>query len=393
MASRFLDFLRDLQVLVMKPHPDLASVELKVEEELLRQRKCTAGPGLVGTFGVRGVRGVQGGVCGVRGGRRETCPQQGVPTAGQPARARSQGQPPRARATSQGQIPRALMGRGRSQALEHLMKPAFLRSPLGQADPPPPCLLRALECQSVDSPVTRRAYWGFVLRGLSPEDNQLVDAWLFRVKGHEVEAVARQRSRSREPLPGPPGQPRRPSAVRFQESVESLERPRRPSAARFQKSVESLEPSASLLLVSKPRDEEGMDVDNTWYVECQPLWVEMDEVVEGHLGCHPAALAEVARGGALKPVLEVVQQALAGTGTPSMGCLEFECDDGRGASVAVACLVSGLLRALGHAHQVMHLGLVHDDHQVSCAACRSLVPEDAAEAVLSLWESLEPSQP
>ena len=352
----------------MKPHPDLRSIERKVEEELRQWKRTTAEPGLVGTSGVRGVHGVHAGVRGVHGGRRE-----------KPASARK-------RPTSH------LIGCGRSKALALLLKPAFLGSRLGQADPPPPCLLQAMECQSLRSPVARRAYWGFVLRGLSLEDDVLVDDWLQRVRGHAVEAAARQRSRSREPV----RRRRGPSAVRFHESVESPgpAQPQRPSAARFrtQESVESLEPeaSASLLLISKPRDEEGMDVDNAWYVECQPLWEEMDEVVEGHLGCHPAALAEVAHCGAMKPVLEVVRQVLAGMGTQSVDCLEFQCDDGRRASVAVACLVSGLLKALGHEHQVVHLGLVRDEHQASCPACCSLVPENATDAVLSLWESLEP---
>ena len=305
------------------------------------------------------------------------------------------------------------------------MRPVILASPGYQADPPPDCLTEAA-ARRPKGRVKGRAYWSLVLRGLSSAELQLAEGWLMRARSRAAaEASDRPRSRSRRPEPRPAGRAERaappqgrpsqaeraaPPQVRPSQAkpsrLEPTETPvaRKPEAKRSPKSRAkpplapevALPPGpltlpaagTNLLLVSKARLDAGMDVECAWTVDCQCVWEEMDEELAGHIGLHPAALTKVARR--LGPVLSgAVMEAVAAQGTPAApGCLQFECEDGRRASVAVACLVAHLLAALGHPFQVMHLGLEYDSHQESCPACSGLVPEDAAEAVLGLWRDL-----
>ena len=210
-----------------------------------------------------------------------------------------------------------------------------------------------------------------------------------------------------EPVRGPlpPGPlPHRPAAG-CPESMESLEParapvppgplPHRPAAGspESMESTESLELGGApvLLLNSKPRHEAGFDVERSWTVDCQFLWIDAEEGMEEHLGLHPLALLLVAPR--LGPILAGVRDAVADLESEApLGCLNFECDDGRTASVAAACLVAHLLLALGRPHRVEHLGLEYDSHQQTCPACCGPVPVEAAETVLRLWQALPPYQ-
>lgn len=217
-----------------------------------------------------------------------------------------------------------------------------------------------------------------------------------------------------EPLPEPGRRPLPPGPLPHRqaagclESVESLEPvrapvppgpvPHRPAAGCLE-STESLVSTASLepvgapvlLLISKPRHEAGFDVERAWTVDCQFLWIDAEEGMEEHLGLHPLALLLVAPR--LGPILAGVRDAVADLESEApLGCLNFECDDGRTASVAAACLVAHLLLALGRPHRVEHLGLEYDSHQQMCPACCGPVPAEAAETVLRLWRALPPYQ-
>lgn len=301
------------------------------------------------------------------------------------------------------------------------MQPDTLADPCYQADPPPSCLLEAMARR----PMARRrlgAYWSRVLRELPGTEMQKAQSWLMHVRklpsGQKFPSGCRKgwtkrRSRSKRAAT-PPTRAERAAPTQARPSsragpsclhptaVAQAPVPAVPAAGPASR-LESLEPPPSLesaglppgpaagadalLLVSKPRHEPPLDVESAWTVDCQFLWVEMDKEVEDHLGLHPAALAAVAPR--LGPVLSAVLDAVAAQGTPAAaGCLQFECEDGRRASVAVLCLVADLLAALGHAAQVMHLGLEYDSHQEWCPACSGRVPKDTAEVVLRLWRDL-----
>ena len=305
-------------------------------------------------------------------------------------------------------------GNGRAHYLKCLMQPDILAGPRYQADPPPSCLLDAM----VERPrgkVKQAAYWSRVLRELPGTEMQKADRWLTRAWKHpRPEGWARPRSRSERASPPPAraeraaptqARPSRRAEPRCQLRPTAVPEPAPAPAPAFPAAspascLESwLSPESAgllpgpaagaeeLLLVSKPRHEPPLDVASAWTVDCQFLWAEMDEKLEGHLGLHPAALAAVAPR--LGPVLSCVLDMVAAQGTPAAaGCLQFECEDGRRASVAVLCLVADLLAALGRPAQVVHLGLEYDSHQESCPECSGRVPKDTAEVVSRLWRDL-----
>lgn len=301
------------------------------------------------------------------------------------------------------------MSRGKAHALQQWMRPGILEGPC-RADPPPDCLLRAMAGKppSRSGRSVARIYWNAVLQGLQRAEEEAVHRWLSRAQSlTSAEDWDKSRSRS------PSGRAER--AVTLEAAVDPLPTGLKPAQKAHPKTkvkpqpLESLESAATLgpegalppgpsppcpaagahlLVVSKSRQDAGMDVERAWTVDCQFLWVNMDEELEGHLGLHPATLAEVACR--LGPVLPVVREAVEARGVAAAapGCLQFECEDGRRASVAVACLVVSLLVGLGHPVQILHLELEYDTHKDSCPVCSGLVQEEAAEAVLRLWRDL-----